>query len=277
MAPAIFGNLQDPRIRLYCGPRAGATAARNRLLELTTTDVCALMDADDVAAPDRLHMQWNVMREHPELVLLGTQIQFMAGGRTFASARFPTQHAAIVRALKQATPVLCHPACMFRTDAAIRAGRYRLPYGEEFDLFLRLSEEGKVANLPDKLLKYRIHLGSTFATKYPEYKAHIAYAIFCYRCRLAGEGEMPLTEFLKRWDNCSWGQRMWRRLDAWSARRSRQALIEIGGGRRLKGSIQLAVAAACRPGSARDKCLPACHASLRGRPSGCQTTEKALP
>lgn len=181
-----LAGIRDPRIRVYFEQRHGVMATRNRLLELTQTDICALMDADDIATRGRLQAQWEFMRQYPKVVLLGTQIVFMAEGRTFARSPFPTHHSKIVRALEKASPVLCNPSCMFKVDTALRAGGYKLPRGEDFDFFLRLSEIGLLANLSETLHMYRIHLGSTFATQYLEYTAHIGYAIRCHRSRLAG-------------------------------------------------------------------------------------------
>jgi hypothetical protein len=52
---------------------------------------------------------------------------------------------------------LLQPATMMRTEAVRRVGGYRGNYNisEDHDLFLRLAEVGKVANLPDVLFHYR--------------------------------------------------------------------------------------------------------------------------
>ena len=57
---------------------------------------------------------------------------------------------------------ICHPSVMMRAVAVREAGCYRDEFstGEDLDLFLRLAEIGKLANLPDVLFEYRQHLGS---------------------------------------------------------------------------------------------------------------------
>jgi hypothetical protein len=49
------------------------------------------------------------------------------------------------------------PAAMMRTEALRRVGGYRndLHIHEDHDLFLKLAEVGRLANLPEALLKYR--------------------------------------------------------------------------------------------------------------------------
>jgi hypothetical protein len=51
---------------------------------------------------------------------------------------------------------------MFRRESVMAAGGYRQDFypAEDLDLFLRLGELGKVANISKSLLKYRIHQDS---------------------------------------------------------------------------------------------------------------------
>src|SRR6185437_13628365 len=53
----------------------------------------------------------------------------------------------------------CHPAVVMRKDVALAAGGYRkaLLDAEDYDLWLRMSERTKLANLDQVLLKYRVH------------------------------------------------------------------------------------------------------------------------
>jgi hypothetical protein len=62
---------------------------------------------------------------------------------------------------------------MMRREALMKVGGYRedLMVSEDLDLFLRLAEYGKLANLPDVLLQYRQHLQSVNYTKYEQQKA----------------------------------------------------------------------------------------------------------
>ena len=61
-----------------------------------------------------------------------------------------------------------HPVCMMRADAVRKIGAYREHYNnsEDLDLFLRLAEVGRIANLPELLLKYRRHPESVSHQKY---------------------------------------------------------------------------------------------------------------
>src|SRR5262249_13334246 len=57
---------------------------------------------------------------------------------------------------------ICHPSVMMRKDAIVQIGGYREQYqfAEDLDLFLRMAEIGRLANLSEALLEYRQHLSS---------------------------------------------------------------------------------------------------------------------
>ena len=240
-------GLRDPRVHFYQGSRHGLLASRNLLLGLTRTAICALMDADDISLPQRLHRQFDFMMHNPEVVLLGSQIDYLAGERLFARSPFPTQHKDILRALLRASPVICHSSSIFRTDAVQLAGNYRLAHGEDMDLFVRLADCGTLANCPDRLHTYRIHLSSTYATGYSDEKMHISYAIKCYHCRKAGQAEPALADFLAAWRKRSVLRRLAGRLDTWSALEFRRALVALGTNHRLTGLMRMLAAVICRP------------------------------
>ncbi|MEA2735308.1 MAG: hypothetical protein QOE14_1759, partial [Humisphaera sp.] len=65
---------------------------------------------------------------------------------------------------------IVHPVAMLRRDSLQRVGLYRSEwqYVEDLDLFLRLAETGKLANLPDQLLRYRQHTESINRTRAAE-------------------------------------------------------------------------------------------------------------
>src|SRR5205814_9129619 len=68
--------------------------------------------------------------------------------------------------LRKGWPVV-HPAVMMRREAVLAIGGYseKYPTNQDHDLFLRLAEHGKLANLPDVLLQYRQHFQSITLAK----------------------------------------------------------------------------------------------------------------
>ncbi|OAM87619.1 glycosyltransferase [Termitidicoccus mucosus] len=159
----------DPRIRVISRPNTGIVGALNDGLEAARAPVVARMDADDIAIPDRLARQFAFLRLTPEFVCLGTAVHFMdARSALLKPCPRSADHDAIERALLLGDGgQLIHPSIMFRRDAVLQIGGYRLAaqWIEDLDLYLRLARVGRLTNLPAALLHYRIHEQSVNFTR----------------------------------------------------------------------------------------------------------------
>jgi hypothetical protein len=121
------------------------------------------MDADDVALPDRLERQVTFLRDHPEVVCVGGGVQEIdERGRLLVQFPPLQDDAAIQDKLLSGMTAITHPTAMMRAEPVRAVGGYRpeLYYAEDLDLWLRLGEVGKLANLPEPVLKYRVHEAS---------------------------------------------------------------------------------------------------------------------
>lgn len=159
----------DPRIRVISRPNTGIVGALNDGLEAARAPVVARMDADDIALPGRLALQLAALRHAPECVCLGTAVHFMdARSALLKPCPRATGHDAIERALLLGDGgQLIHPSIMFRRDAVLQVGGYRpaAQWIEDLDLYLRLARVGRLSNLADTLLHYRIHEQSVNFTR----------------------------------------------------------------------------------------------------------------
>jgi|SRR6266496_5901096 len=127
------------------------------LVEAAGTELCARIDADDVNYPERLERQVAFLRARPEVILVGTDIEFIDDKGSVIAGAWTHQHEdAEIRWLLRWTSAMCHPTVLFRRSAVIAAGNYRdsMPY-EDHDLWLRMALIGEMANLPAVLVKYR--------------------------------------------------------------------------------------------------------------------------
>jgi glycosyltransferase involved in cell wall biosynthesis len=172
---------RDARVRLISRPNTGLIGALNEGLEIAKCDLVARMDADDVAMPQRLDKQLAYMREHPECLVLGSRvIGIDPYGCTLFESEHKLAHEQIDAELMRGSGwAIVHPAAMFRRQSTLQIGGYREKYKhvEDLDLFLRLAERGKLANLPDFLLKYRQHTESINRTKQSEQAAATTQAV----------------------------------------------------------------------------------------------------
>lgn len=166
-SPAILRELSssDPRLRVIFRPNRGLVPTRNELLQEAQGEFIAWMDSDDIALSNRFALQLQAFEADPELVCVGGFAECIdPEGLPLRVERYPTSHDDILVA-QQKGGAMRFPTVMMRTDVARRAGGFRgsFPIGEDFDLFLRMSELGKMANLPIVVLRYRQHIHSASA------------------------------------------------------------------------------------------------------------------
>jgi glycosyltransferase involved in cell wall biosynthesis len=151
----LFGD----RFRLLKNQGRGISAALNTGIQNSSARWIARMDADDVAHPDRFEKQVDFLATPPDEVLgCGTQVRFInAAGKFLAYSRLPASWEEIARK-KNSQTCFVHSSLMLRREA-LPAAPYRssMDGAEDVDLVLRLSEKGRLINLRDALLDYRIH------------------------------------------------------------------------------------------------------------------------
>jgi glycosyltransferase involved in cell wall biosynthesis len=239
-------QLADPRIEVVHERHRGLGAALNQGLDICGTEFLARMDADDVALPGRLEAQLAFLRRHEEIGILGTQIAHLgvAGGTGFSSP-MPCDHKAIYADLLRGRLALSHPSIMCRTSVLKRIGGYRIQgVGEDWEMFLRIGEVSRIANLGEVLHLYRVHLGSVNARHTGLVRARIAYACYCARQRAGGLPEITFDEFAAQ-------RPFWRRLvdrmDCYGLTQYQRALHEILSASQFKGYARLGWSALCSP------------------------------
>lgn len=159
---AILADLGDPRLTLLSNPaNRGISFSLNRALALVDTPFVALMDSDDIALPTRLAQQAAHLLRHPTLGVCGGYMEmFDSADPTRTRLRLcPLEPDAIRCALLFGNP-MANPTAFFNLAAIPRrALRYRpaFAHAEDYDLWARLSERVPFANLPEVLVRYRLH------------------------------------------------------------------------------------------------------------------------
>lgn len=160
---------KDRRIRIQSGPNEGVSASLNKALALARGEFVARMDADDVSLPTRFEKQVRFLQQRPDYVLVGSRCMLIDpdGFPICEKTDIAFEHEEIDSLLLRMSWPLVHPAVMMRTDALRKVGGYDTKYrtNQDHDLFLRLAEVGRLANLPEVLLNYRQHFQSVGATK----------------------------------------------------------------------------------------------------------------
>jgi len=154
---------RDRRVRPLRRPRLGLIPALTAAQAYARGDLVARMDADDVAAPDRLELQDGLLRERPDVSACGTHVRYfppelvrngaLRYQRWLNSLASPES---VAREIFVECP-LAHPSLLARRAALLAVGGYRdVGWPEDYDLVLRLWAAGRrLAVVPRVLLEWR--------------------------------------------------------------------------------------------------------------------------
>lgn len=129
------------------------------LVELSTYDFIARIDADDVMRPTRLEHQLSVMQSNPNLGILGSHMYVMneLGVITGSYGDLPCAHESIMFRLLGTRNPVPHPSVMLRKSMVLAAGNYHDVYGvDDLDLWLRMADIGEIHIDSEYLTIYRI-------------------------------------------------------------------------------------------------------------------------
>lgn len=154
---------KDSRIRIINQSNQGVTKSLNNAIHLAQGKYIARMDADDVSLPTRLEKQCQYMEAHPEIAVCGSRALIIDdNGDVIKKDRIFCTHEKIEHRHLAGKCSMKHPSVIIRADVLREVNGYNeeLPYAQDFDLWLRIGEIGKIENLPDVLIKYRRNVDS---------------------------------------------------------------------------------------------------------------------
>lgn len=139
------------------------TKTLNRGLKIAKGKYIARMDADDWSYPYRLQKQFEFMEKHRKVGVSGGAIEVCDRNLRVLNLReYPRTDEGVRKIIFRYSP-FAHPATIWRTSAMKKLGGYNsnIPLSQDYDLYFRIGRICEFANLPDVLLKLRIHNDSS--------------------------------------------------------------------------------------------------------------------
>lgn len=153
----ILQENTDPRIHCYRNKvNKGLTANLNVALGYAKGEYIARMDGDDIAHENRLEKQVCFMDQHPEIVLAGCWIKCF--GNSHELIKTPVDDKDIRIALLFNSAIM-HPTFIFRRKTVLENGvlyNEKLRYAQDYNFTYRCSKIGRLGNVPEALLRYRV-------------------------------------------------------------------------------------------------------------------------
>lgn len=165
----------DQRVKIISRENRGLVATLNELLEHARGSYLARMDADDIARPGRFELQVDFLDGRPEVVCVGgAQALIDDAGRFLTVLTPPLTDEAIQRSILAGHGAICHPTAMIRASTMAEVGGYdpAMRHCEDLDLWLRLGERGKLANVAEVVLDYRLASASVSAVHWQEQRCN---------------------------------------------------------------------------------------------------------
>jgi hypothetical protein len=160
----IVRSYSDPRIRFERFERnRGLSAALNFGVAQAAAPIIARQDADDLSHPERLEVQLDLMTGNRDLVLAGSQARTLdESNRVIGDVRRPVDDLSIRWYALFDNPFI-HTAVVFRRAAVLACGQFDAafdPFSQDYAMWWRLMRAGRVVNLSDELVDYRVNAES---------------------------------------------------------------------------------------------------------------------
>jgi glycosyltransferase involved in cell wall biosynthesis len=193
--PEILADLAagDERLHVLREPGIGVCRARNRACGDARGRYLAILDADDVALPKRLELQVAFLNAHPDVAVVGGSGIFIDDrGMEFGTAEYPSEAVEVARLLEAGRAPVMHSAATMRAEAFRATSGYRpiMVLAQDYDLWLRIAPAGRITNLPDPVVRYRIHNTQATYRNLTMTAACVRAALATAKARANGEADL---------------------------------------------------------------------------------------
>lgn len=155
-------GFQDERLRVFDLGRNGRGASLNHGLDVANGTFVAVLDADDWCMPRRIEKQVEYLLRHEDVGVVGSYCHRKDDIRKEEFIReYPTIDGHIRKEMAKYIPI-AHSSAIFRKCAVIQVGGYdeSLPDHEDLDLWIRVAQKWKLANIPEPLVMRHIRSDS---------------------------------------------------------------------------------------------------------------------
>lgn len=154
-----FVNMYPGLFTIVClKNNVGLGLALNEGLKICRNELVARMDTDDISLSTRCELQLKEFERDSDLSIVGTMINefYDNPSNQIASRIVPTEHNEIVKFSRRRNP-FNHPTVMYKKSDVLRCGGYHnYRRNQDFDLFVRMLDNGcKAKNINKSLLLFR--------------------------------------------------------------------------------------------------------------------------
>ncbi len=159
----LIKKFEDDRIVLIEKEKnSGYTDSLNYAVTIAKGDYIARMDGDDISMPERFKIQIDFLTKNEDVILCGTGMKVIDSDKIL---KHPSNYEEIKVKLCFTNSIF-HPTVLFRKKVLIE-NQYDKNFepAEDYDLWTRLVFKGKLMNIDETLLHYRLHANQVSNSK----------------------------------------------------------------------------------------------------------------
>ncbi|MFO8051454.1 MAG: glycosyltransferase [Thermoplasmatota archaeon] len=176
----MIEDATDHRIRIIENQdREGLVRSRNIGVKSSRGKYIAVLDSDDISQPDRLEKEYSFLEKNPDHSLVGSSCDVIDGsGKVIKGDHGPWSEEEIYYSIHFSNQ-LPHSSIMARRSDIISVGAYdeRYGIGEDYKLYLKLMDKGRVFKFDEPLIKWRSHSGSVTGSLSVDIEDHLLQMI----------------------------------------------------------------------------------------------------
>jgi len=171
----IIKSFNDNRIIIIENPgNIGLTKSLNKGVKEAKGEYIARMDADDISLPHRFETQIKFLEENKDHGLVGSSYYKMDdSGKTVFWVKVLTEDSELRQGLKRQN-WFGHGSVLIKKSAFIECNGYDedFKYAQDYDLWVRISERFKVANIEEPLYRWRLSTDGVTVSKQKEQRSY---------------------------------------------------------------------------------------------------------
>lgn len=163
---SIIRGIRDNRIIFIDrSENEGNYVRRNEGCKLAKGKYICVMDGDDIAMPNRVEKQVEIMENNPSLLAHGSAFVFSNGYTCYKPYDYEQ-----VKIMLLSNNVFLHPSLIIRKEVLVSVGYYneKYRYASDYDLACKIALKGNILNVRDILMQYRVHQKQISSAYYAE-------------------------------------------------------------------------------------------------------------
>ena len=155
----IIESFCDSRIKYVKLRHGGIVKALNEGLKIAIGEYIIRTDSDDISLPERFEKLLNYMGTNGDVGVCGSwALSINENRENMSDMKYPPIENKEIRKYALFHNPFIHPSVILRKKAIDKVGGYKdFKHNEDYELWTRVLKDSEGHNLPEVLLKYRIH------------------------------------------------------------------------------------------------------------------------